>query len=103
MMLDKIQRQTKIVEDTVKAQQSEAGIEPSDGEEMGVSIGNENHYHGKQNGWALPMAALLGGAITGASLLYGLSQGTGSGQDKDTLTNVTAGFGTPVNREGANE
>lgn len=106
MMLDKIQRQNKIVEDTVKGLQEQGGYNTSKtgnssenniaGEEdMGVSIGNEtrteNHYHyaapqqpeipqtQKSNGvsdWKLPAAILTAGALTGAGMYLSKSDGS---------------------------
>jgi len=90
MMLDKIQRQTRIVE--VLARNAATGdVEDmrgwpgtGDGDDMGVNIGNEIHYHGgngaerpstalpataeqpKKN-WLLPLA-LAGALGTGAAI-----------------------------------
>lgn len=93
VMMDKINRQNRIVEDSVKGLQKEAGYETSqdpsneDGEEdMGVSIGNEtrteHHYHyeqpkteekpvaeeNKTSKWLMPAAILGAGALTGAGI-----------------------------------
>lgn len=46
-MIGKFERQNKIVEDQVKTmlKNSGQGSGPEEGDEMGVSVGNENHYH----------------------------------------------------------
>lgn len=88
MMLEKIQRQNKIVADDVKERLGQSASE-GEADEMGVSIGNETHYHyqgggqpgggeaGWQDGrgvfhlgkphkgllWSAIIAALLGGPV----------------------------------------
>lgn len=99
MMMDKIMRQNKIVENTVKGLQNESGIDTEnlDEEDMGVNIGNEsttkNYYveqaapapppqlppqiimpepkapEPQKTNW-LPASILAAGALTGAGLLY---------------------------------
>lgn len=91
-MLDKITKQDKIVQNTVKGLQEEAGYtnsadpdSPSEEDDMGVSIGNEtkteNHYHyqqppepqvnqtNKPNN-LIPASILAAGALTGAGLYF---------------------------------
>lgn len=91
IMMEKHMRQHKIVENTVKGLQEQAGYktshneESSSGEEdMGVNIGNESktetHYHypqppqdesdkSKSNNW-IPASILAAGALTGAGLYF---------------------------------
>lgn len=86
VVMDKYMRQNKIVENTVKGLQEQAGYNTgSDGqstgeeEDMGVSIGNETrtetHYHypeqqtSKPNN-LLPAAVLAAGLATGAGLYF---------------------------------
>lgn len=118
MMLDKIQRQNRIVETTVKSMQREAGYtesgsEPEAADEMGVSIGNrithEHHYQQTNSGGGMK-AALIGLA---ASALLGPAAGVAThfllsdrstpvvDTDTDTRTEVTPGFGEPEWRHNA--
>jgi len=90
MVMDKIMRQNKIVENTVHGVQNQSGMDTSnpsgDEEDMGVSIGNETHYHYQQqtpvppkqdanntsskNNWGIPVSIIAAGAMTGAGLYF---------------------------------
>ena len=80
-MMDKIMRQHKIVEDTVKGLQNKGDLTSNNSnpnseteEEMAVSIGNEskvehNYYQPpKQSSNLLPLSILAAGLLTGAGL-----------------------------------
>lgn len=122
MMLDKIQRQSRIVEDSVKHLQKEAGIsteepEPQgdeESEQMGVSIGNKvthQHYYSQktENETTAGSNGGLKAAILGlaASALLGPAAGVAThwflSEDEpaettpstDTTSDVTPGFGVP--------
>lgn len=94
VMMEKMMRQNKIVENTVKGLQEQAGYptsaadpnSPSEEDDMGVNIGNEtkteNHYHYQQPAQPqpehqtskqsnlVPAAILAAGALTGAGLYF---------------------------------
>lgn len=117
MMLEKIMRQNKIAEDNAKQM---AGLSVSQDEDMGVSIGNETHYHyqgGQQSqpangasgpastGRLLP-AAVLAALVGGPVATWWMMQDTqpppqptlnepSAVVDTDTLTEVFPGFGEP--------
>ena len=107
MMLEKIYRQNRVVEKSatqgVGSENSGVSSEltKEDEEGMGVSIGNEHHYHNVQpdNGDAknnLPM--LLGAGLIGAGLYFGLKDKESPPIDDKppaATTEVRLGFGTP--------
>lgn len=116
-MLEKIQRQNRIVEDTVRGLQREAGytVSSREGEEsddMGVSIGNEIHYHVDEGGrsrsrktsrlWPFVVSALAATGV-GGGIGYVLNDifeqdakpAVTVTEDLDTITDVKAGFGAP--------
>lgn len=116
MMLDKIQRQNRIVEDTVKAQQQQAGYESTvDGDdEMGVSIGNKTYNIQPVpqqpqviqaptaqkpdliSKIATPLAVMAAGAMTGGGAWFGLAGSQAVPAAVGSFTEVTGAFGKPV-------
>lgn len=112
-MLDKIQRQNKIVEDQVRAQQLEAGYGPGEADDdMGVSIGNtfNNTYQVPEKSKGSLLKKLVVGAVTlaaGGAAGFATSLLLGSAEpppaavdtDTDTLTDVMPGFGVPQYKE----
>jgi hypothetical protein len=117
MMLDKILRQNKMVEDGVKGLRHENGVGstytnadiPHNEEDMGVNIGNESrteniHYHTQNGGFtagnmlALPLSILLAGVISGAGLYFGLKdnpQEQAKPQTPDSTAGLIVDFGEP--------
>lgn len=71
LMLDKIQKQNQIVNDTVRGQQRELGYEVTDmDEDMGVSIGNKvTHIHQSAPEPVKKASSLLGPALVAGSVL----------------------------------
>lgn len=125
LMLDKIQRQNKIVENTVKGLQKDSNMTASDDgeDDTGVSIGNEtrteNHYHSAEKKpttpW-LPLSILAAGAMTGAGLYFGNQSDDESvinpepprlSQELPEKLDIGVGFGTPqiipLKEEGSEE
>lgn len=128
MMLGKIMRQNKIIEDQVRSSVGEL----NDGEggdmddDMGLNIGNETHYHYQTSQPQSPSqpstnsgepstlsriayAALAAAAIGGPAVTWWAMSGEDNatipqppaavGADTDTLTDVVPGFGVPQNVE----
>lgn len=94
MMLDKIQKQNKIVRDGVRKLQSDAGTAPPD-DEMGVSIGN-TYTQTKPNGsfkTAAITAAMIGLPLLGAALTWFAMKP--SPPDTDTNTKYEFSIGQP--------
>ena len=117
MMLDKIQRQNRIVEDTVRGQQKDLGYESTldQDDEMGVSVGNKiTHIHQqepeKKGSSLIPLAMAaaagatgLGGlGAAGAAITYALTKDSTQIILNEPAVNPGAdpGFGKPVWKDG---
>lgn len=101
MMLEKIQRQSRIVEQlaaqTREGKFSGGAVASVPEDEMGVSIGNEVHHHypeaaktlGTLGKLLLALSLLAGGAGVGAVLTELLAPDPPPAVDTDTATDVT--------------
>ena len=100
-VLGKIQRQNAIVENQVKSQLAEAGMQemPNDEDDTGVNVGNEYHYAAPQPS---PLSAIFPLATVGLLALIAWKMLDNQKQEvpkgKDTLTDIRPGFGEVIKR-----
>lgn len=94
MMLDTQQKQGRIVRDSVRALQKEAGYETTPEDDMGVKIGDETHTHVHQSNKTAVMAAIVASAVALGSLAMSNWPSLPS-LPQDTDTQYDPGFGTP--------